>query len=124
MSITVLATDKATPKTRLVPHVHPNSRPASAPSSVAGCGLNDGARNCDVPNRQEIFQVKMQADTEHHEDDADFRKLVRHCPVRYEARSVRTNDQTREQVADDRRQMKALCDESERQCRCETERKG
>jgi hypothetical protein len=66
--------------------------------------LCDGSRNGDPLHGQQLRQVKLEADAEHQQDDADLRELLGERRVGREAGRVRPDDDAGEQVADDRRQ--------------------
>ena len=59
--------------------------------------------------------MELQADAEHQQDDANFRKLFRKPPVDDDARRVRSDERPGEQVADNRGQADALGNEAEQQ---------
>ena len=70
--------------------------------------LRDRAGNGDAPNGQQLFDMKLQADAEHQQDDADFGELFGDFGVGDEPGRVRTDQRARKQIADDRRQARAL----------------
>ena len=74
--------------------------------------LDDGARNRHAPDRQQIFDVKLQTDAEHQQDHADFGELLRQRAVGDEARRVRPDDDAGDEIADNRRQPQPLRDEA------------
>jgi hypothetical protein len=52
--------------------------------------------------------VELQADAEHQQDDADLRELLCEVDVSGVARSVRADNDTGDEVANDRRKAKPL----------------
>ena len=119
MSTTVLATARAMPKTMPADQSHPKPRAITAPSAVATSALGDGAGDGDAPDRQQLFDVELQADAEHQQDDADFRELFGDASVGDESGSVGADGDAGEQVADDRREAEALRDVAEDERRSE-----
>ena len=77
--------------------------------------LRDGAGNGDPSNGEQFLDVKLQADAEHQQDDADLGELLGDLRVGDESRRVRTDQRAREQIADDRRQARALREVAENQ---------
>ena len=88
--------------------LHPNARAMTAPSSGGDDALRDRAGDGDAPHRQQLLDVKLQADAEHEEDDADLGQLLGDIGVGHEAGRVRTDERAGQQVADDGRQARAL----------------
>ena len=68
--------------------------------------LRDGAGNGDTPDGQQFFDVELQADAEHQQDDADFGELFGDFRVGDEARRVRTDQRAGQR--DSRRSGRAL----------------
>ncbi len=79
--------------------------------------LRDRARNGDAPHRQQLFDMKLQADAEHEEDDADFGQLLGDVAVGHKAGRVRTHERAGQQVADDGREAGALGEIAEERAR-------
>jgi hypothetical protein len=52
--------------------------------------------------------MKLQADAEHEEDDADLGQLLGDVGVGHEAGRVRTDERARQQVPNDRREARTL----------------
>ena len=63
-----------------------------------------GARHRDAAHGQQIGGGKVQADTEHQQDDAHLRQLAGKGRVRYEARCKRSHENAGHEIADERRQ--------------------
>ena len=70
--------------------------------------LHDGSGDGDVFDGEQLFEVKLQADAEHQQDDADLGELLGHGDVGDEAGGVRADDDAGEQVADDGGEPDAL----------------
>ena len=66
--------------------------------------LRDGAGNGDAADGQQFFDMKLQADAEHQQDDADFGELFGDFGVGDKSRRVRTDERAGEEIADDRGQ--------------------
>ncbi len=115
-STSVLATDTATPKTWAAGHSHPNARPRSAPRTVDRT-LRNGARDSHAPYRQQLLDVKLQADTEHQQDDADFCQLLRQRGIGHEPWGMGSDNHSGKQVPYDRREAETLRQVAENQ-RC------
>ena len=54
----------------------PTARAASAPSAGRDQALHERARHGDAADGQQLPEMKLQADAEHQEDDADFGELL------------------------------------------------
>ena len=102
-STTVLATDSARPKSRPEPSGQPHRCAMPAPSAVATSDLRQRPGNGDAPDRQQVAQREVRADTEHEQHHADLRQLRREVLVGDQARRVRAEGDAGEQVADQRR---------------------
>lgn len=63
--------------------------------------------------------MKVQADAEHHQNDADLGELLGDGQIAAETRRVRPDEHAGEQVADDRRQSQAMGDVAADQGRAE-----
>ena len=74
--------------------------------------MRDGSRDRDTAHGEQLFDVKLQTDAEHQENDADLRKLLGERGVRDESRGVRTNKRSGEQVSDNGRKSEPLGDVS------------
>ena len=81
------------------------------PASRAGHGH--------APDGQQFLGVKLQADAEHQQDDADFGELLGELGVRDEAGRMRSDGDAGEQVADDRRQAEPMREIAEDERRAE-----
>ena len=81
--------------------------------------LRDRTRYRHATDRQQFLDVKLQADAEHQEDDADLRELFRDLRVRNEPGRVGADQDAGKQVADERRQPESLRDIPEQQCGAE-----
>ena len=110
MRTTVLATDSAMPNTMPADQSHPKALAIRAPRAVATSALRDRARDRDPPDGEKLLDVELQADAEHEQDDADLGELLGDPAVGDESGCVRAHQDSREQVADDRRQADALRD--------------
>jgi hypothetical protein len=75
--------------------------------------LHHRAGNRDAADRQQFVEVKLQADAEHQQDDADLGELLRDPDVDRETRRIRADQRSGQQVTDDRRQAEALRDVAE-----------
>ena len=64
-------------------------------------------------HRQQLFEVELQADAEHQQDDADLGELLGHRRIDGQPGCVRAEQRAGEQVADDRRQAQPLRDVAE-----------
>ncbi|HEX2344385.1 MAG TPA: hypothetical protein VHI98_28185 [Vicinamibacterales bacterium] len=64
--------------------------------------------------------MKLHADVEHQEDDADFGELLGERAVGGESRRLRADHHAREEIPHDRRQPKPLGDVAEHEGRSET----
>jgi hypothetical protein len=60
--------------------------------------------------------VKVKADPEHQQDDADFGELCREANISRKSGRVRPNKHAPKQVPDDRRKADALCDQTANPC--------
>jgi hypothetical protein len=78
--------------------------------------LDDRTRHGDAANGEQLLEMKLEANAEHQEDDADLGELLRHRGVGDETRRVRTDEDAGEQIADDRRKAEALREVSEDEC--------
>lgn len=61
------------------------------------------------------FPRKMKPDAEHQQHDADFGQLRGDVHIGHKARGRRTNDNARDQIADQRRNLQAFGDEAQDQ---------
>ena len=85
-----------------------------APSTVAPRS-GDGAGNRDTSNGEQLFDVKLKADAEHQQNDADFGKLFGDFRVGDESGSVRADQSAGKQIADDRGEAGAMCEVTQNQ---------
>ena len=81
--------------------------------------LHDRAGDGDAANGEQFFEMELQADAEHQQDDADFGQLLGERRVGDEARGVRPDERTGQQVAHERGQANSLGDVSQEQRRGE-----
>jgi hypothetical protein len=88
-----------------LPAEEPEHKPAEGGSREA---LEDGARDRDVLHGEQVFEVEMEPDAEHEQDDAEFGELVGGGDIADEAGGVGADDDAGEEVAHDRRQADAL----------------
>jgi len=72
--------------------------------------------------RQQFFEVELQPDAEHQQDDPNLSQLFRQHPVGHEARRVGTDGNPAQQIPDDRRQSEPVRQVAERQRGSETTR--
>ena len=75
MSTTVLATASAMPKTIPAAQLQPNAARDDGAEHRRDSALRDRARNGDAADGQQLFDMELQADAEHQENDADFGEL-------------------------------------------------
>jgi hypothetical protein len=71
------------------------------------------------PYGEQFFDVELEANAEHQQNDADLRKLFRHRCVGDEAGCVRTHQRARQQVTHNRRQSKTLREKTQYEGRAE-----
>ena len=84
--------------------------------------LDNGARNGDAPHGQQFFDVELEPDAEHEQNDADFGELFCQRRVGDEAGCVRPHQRARQQVTDNRRKPEAVGEEAQYQGRGEPSR--
>ena len=84
--------------------------------------LRDGAGEGDAAHGEQFFEMELQADAEHQQDDADLGQLLGQRGVGDEAGRVRADERPGQQVADDRRQAEPLREVAEDQRRAEAAR--
>ncbi len=108
MSTTVLATASAMPKTIPAGQLHPNHRARSGAQNGGHDALRDGSWNCDASNGEQFFDMELEADAEHQQDDADFCELFGNLRIGDKSRRVRTDQCARKQIPDDGRQARAV----------------
>ena len=77
--------------------------------------LCERAGNSDGADREQVFERKMQAHSEHQQDDADFGELIGSALVSDKARGEWADGDAREQITDQRWQPQALGHEPETQ---------
>ena len=79
--------------------------PAPTPIAVATtiCAIAPGNR--DLPDRAQVLEREVQSDAEHQQDDADLGELLRERDVRDEAGRSRADEDSRQEVADERREL-------------------
>ncbi len=65
--------------------------------------LNNGPRDSDSSYGEKFIEVKLQANAEHEQDDADLGELFRNVRIGHEAGRVRADHDPGDQVADNRR---------------------
>ena len=83
--------------------------------------LNDGAGQGYGPDRHQIFKRKMQADREHQQNHADFGQLVGKRLIGDEPRRKGTDDDTGEQITDQRRHAQSVRRQPENKSQCEAD---
>ncbi len=66
------------------------------------------SRNRNASNRQQIGGGKMQAHTEHQQDNAHFRELRGKPGIGDDARCIRPHHDAGDEIADERRQAQAI----------------
>jgi hypothetical protein len=66
--------------------------------------LHQGARHRDLPDGQQLVEVKLKPDAEHQQDCAHFRQLLGKMLVGHETGRVEPDQQSGDEIADDRRQ--------------------
>jgi hypothetical protein len=71
-----------------------------------------------------MLQVKVNTDTKHQEDDADFRGLSGYVGIGYETRSERTDNDARQQIPHDGRQVELLRNETQYQSESQRSRQS
>ena len=84
--------------------VHPSEDASHVPRSVAITLWPDRARYGDGAHRQQLLDMKLQADPEHQQDHADLGELFRHRGIDGEPGSIRAEERAGEQIADNRGQ--------------------
>ena len=119
MSTTVLATDNPMPKTRPAVPVQPKAWATSSPRPRGDRALRDRAGDRHAPDRDQLFDVELHADAEHQQDDADLGQLLRHVAVGHEAWRVRSDEESGDEIPDDRGEADAMGGEAEDQRRAE-----
>ena len=72
--------------------------------------LDDRARNSDAAHREQILDMKLQANAEHQQDDADLRELFRQRAIGDEPWRVWTHENAGDEVTDDGRESQPLRD--------------
>ena len=80
----------------------------TAPSAVATTLCTSAPGNRDAAHGEQFLDVELQADAEHQQDDADLGQLLGEMLVGHEPWRVRTDQDSREQIPDDRRQAESL----------------
>jgi hypothetical protein len=76
-----------------------------------GSTLSDGAGNRDSTNGKELFDVELQADAKHQQDDADLGELLGQGAIGDEPGRVRADQNASDQIPDNRRKPQPLRDE-------------
>ncbi len=75
--------------------------------------MHDRAGDGDAAHAPQVLERKVQADAEHHEDDADFGQLAGRVDVADEAGGEGADDQPGRQIANQRRQAQLAGEEAE-----------
>jgi hypothetical protein len=70
--------------------------------------LRDGPGHGHPANCQQLLDVKLKPNAEHQENDADLRQLFGELGIGHEARCMRANERSREQVANNGRESEPL----------------
>jgi hypothetical protein len=90
-------------------------QPSSIARAEAQAGrtgdLDDGARDGDGADRQQVLEREMQAHAEHQQDDADLAEFLREALVGNETGRIGADDDAGDQVADQRRHSEAVGDQ-------------
>jgi hypothetical protein len=73
-----------------------------------GEALPDRPGHRHAPYGKQLLEVRLQSDAKHQEDDANLGQLFSHGSVGDKSRSMRADEGSSEEVADDRRQSEAL----------------
>ncbi len=98
-STTVLATASERPNTIDAGVAYPATRAAPAPSANAVPPADEGAGYRDAAYGEQFIDVKLKADAEHEQDDADVGKLLGQARVGHEPGRIGTNHHSGEEVA-------------------------
>ena len=85
------------------------------------CDLRNGTGQGDGAHAQQRRHRKVQADTEHQQDHADFGELGGEVGIGDESRRERADRDARQQVADERRQAHSRGEKPEGECEHETD---
>jgi hypothetical protein len=84
------------------------------------CGGDRDLRNRsgdgDAPDREQVFERKMQSNAEHQEDHADLGELVRNPLVGDIARGERADEDAGDEITDKRGKPQPLCQHAEAEC--------
>ena len=111
----MLATERQSPKTIPAPHGQPSRRETTAPQQRGDDDLPDRAGKGDAPHGKQVADGKMDADAEHEQDDADLGELLRESGIDDDTWREGSDDDAREQVADEGRHAQAHGDEAEQE---------
>ena len=76
--------------------------------------LPERTRDRYATHRQQLVEMELKPDAEHQQDDPDLGHLLGKMLVGHEARRIRADEHSREQVPDDWRETKPMCDVSAR----------
>jgi len=71
------------------------------PEASRNADLDDRSRNGNAPDRDELFDMKVEPDAEHQQDHPDFGQLLCQSRMSREARRERADGNASDQVADD-----------------------
>ena len=85
------------------------------PESRRDHALRDRARDSHAADREQFLDMELEADAEHEQDHADFRKLLGEARVGHEARSMRPDENPAEQIPDNGREPEPLRQVAENQ---------
>ena len=108
MRTTVLATERAMPRTSPAVERPPEGEAGGEAEQRRAGALHEGAGDRDPLHREEVLRVEVQAHAEHEEHDADLGELGGEGGVGHEAGGVGPDDDAREQIAHDRGEPQAL----------------
>ena len=86
--------------------------------------LRHRAGHGDAPDGDELFDVELQPDPEHQQDDADLGQLLGHVTVRHEARRVGSDEEARDKISDDGGEPGTMRGKAEHERRAEAARQG
>ncbi len=123
-STTVLATERARPKTRAAPPPHPQNIASKAPRTVATAICTSAPGSATLPHLEKVTERKVQAHSEHQQDDAHVRELGGKICVSDESGCERSERNAGWQISHERRHAQAGGDESksQRQHECRSDR--
>ena len=85
--------DRQTPARRRCPRSSPSrtARADHSPQHRRDEALDDGSGEGNPPHGQQLFEVEMQPDAEHEQDDADLGELLRQRLIRQRSQACGTD---------------------------------